>query len=318
MIRFEDVKKQYDGSVAVNDLNFAIEEGEFFVLIGPSGCGKTTTLKMMNRLIDPSDGTILIDNKRITDYDIHKLRYNIGYVLQQIALFPHMTIEENIAIVPQLKKWNEQDIQARVSELLAMVGLNPEEFKDRKPNELSGGQQQRIGVARALAADPKLILMDEPFSALDPISREKLQDDLLELKKAIKKTIVFVTHDISEALKLGDRIGIMNEGKMVQIGTPEELLNAPQNEFVKSFIGRSNDETPINLEELLSPLSPEIELSTVRKIHTGFTIQELLHTLKEDEQVVIIEDDQALGYIDRQAVIAYLASVAVKGGSLSE
>lgn len=311
--------KEYDGAVAVDGLDFVIEEGEFFVLIGPSGCGKTTTLKMINRLIETSNGTILIDDKKISDYDIHKLRYNIGYVLQQIALFPHMTIEENIAIVPQLKKWGDNDIQKRVTELLTMVGLNPEEYRTRKPSELSGGQQQRIGVARALAADPKLILMDEPFSALDPLSREKLQDDLLELKKTIKKTIVFVTHDISEALKLGDRIGIMNKGKMIQIGTPEELLHAPQNEFVKNFIGSSNDaEAPVDLEVLLSPVSPEMSHTAARRLHAGFTMQELLHALKEEEQVVIINDDHTLGFIDRKAVITYLASGAKRGGSADE
>lgn len=192
MIRFENVTKKYDNdSVAVDHLNLNIEDGEFFVFIGPSGCGKTTTLKMINRLIPLTTGTIYINEKRISDYDIHELRYDIGYVLQQIALFPHMTIAENIAIVPELKKWDKQKIYERTTELLEMVGLDPALYRDRKPKELSGGEQQRVGVVRALAADPSIILMDEPFSALDPISRQKLQQDISELQKKIKKNHCF-------------------------------------------------------------------------------------------------------------------------------
>ncbi|TFI48973.1 ABC transporter ATP-binding protein, partial [Diaphorobacter sp. DS2] len=203
MIQFDNVSKQYrDGTKAVDSINLHIKKGEFFVIIGPSGSGKTTILKMINRLIPLTSGTISIDGKRISDYDIHELRWNIGYVLQQIALFPHMTIGENIAIVPELKNWEQVKIKERIDELLEMVGLEPDIYRSRKPHELSGGQQQRVGVTRALAANPPIILMDEPFSALDPISREKLQDDLISLQKKIKKTIVFVTHDMKEALKL--------------------------------------------------------------------------------------------------------------------
>ncbi len=204
MIRFEHVSKQFpNGTLAVKSLDLEIEKGEFFVLIGPSGSGKTTTLKMINRLIELSKGWVRINGKIISDYDIHELRWDIGYVLQQIALFPHMTIAENISTVPELKNWDKKKIHARVDELLEMVGLDPEEYRNRKPHELSGGQQQRVGVLRALAADPEIILMDEPFSALDPFSREKLQDDVLEIQQRLKKTIVFVTHDMREALKLG-------------------------------------------------------------------------------------------------------------------
>lgn len=237
MIQFKNVSKKYGDKTAVDSLSFDIEEGEIFVLIGPSGCGKTTTLKMINRLIPLTSGYIYFKDRPISDYPVYEMRWDIGYVLQQIALFPHMTIKENIIQVPLMKKWAESDINQRIDELLNMVGMEPEQFKNRKPDELSGGQQQRVGVVRALAADPPVILMDEPFSALDPISREKLQDDLIELQKTIKKTIVFVTHDIQEALKLGDRVCLLKDGHAEQIGTPDEFLTSPKNDFVKDFIG---------------------------------------------------------------------------------
>ncbi|MGJ9460502.1 ABC transporter ATP-binding protein [Oceanobacillus sp. CF4.6] len=238
MIEFKNVSKVYeDGTEAVKDFSLEVKRGETLTLIGPSGCGKTTTLKMINRLIEPTSGTIYINNKDIKDYNIHQLRWNIGYVLQQIALFPHLTIEENISIVPEMKKWSKKESLKRNDELMEMVGLDPSIYKNRMPNELSGGQQQRIGVIRALAADPDIILMDEPFSALDPISREQLQRDIQKLQKEIKKTIVFVTHDIDEALKLGDRVCLMKEGRIVQLDHPKQLIMNPGNEFVKDFIG---------------------------------------------------------------------------------
>lgn len=240
MIQFSNVSKYYqDDRYVLRNFDVEIRQGEFFVVIGPSGCGKTTLLKMINRLIETSEGTILINDKPIKDYNIHELRWNIGYVLQQIALFPHMTIAENVALVPELKKWNPKEIKSRVNELLEMVGLEPDEFRNRKPSELSGGQQQRVGVIRALAANPEIILMDEPFSALDPISRMKLQDDLIELQRKIHKTIVFVTHDMQEALKLGDRILVMRDGEIEQLGTPEEIVHQPANEFVATFVGQA-------------------------------------------------------------------------------
>lgn len=238
MITFDNVSKQYeDGTKAVDTLNFTVNKGEFFVVIGPSGCGKTTTMKMVNRLIDPTDGTIRINDQNIKEGDIHTLRWNIGYVLQQIALFPNMTVAENISVVPEMKKWSKEKIKNRVDELLNLVGLEPETYRDRMTNELSGGQQQRVGVARALAADPDILLMDEPFSALDPISREQLQEDIQQLQHKIQKTIVFVTHDMDEALKLGDRICVMKEGKIIQIGTPAELMDTPADPFVTQFLG---------------------------------------------------------------------------------
>ncbi|MED3550975.1 ABC transporter ATP-binding protein [Cytobacillus praedii] len=317
MIKFENVSKRYsDGTIAVDSLEFEIRQGEFFVLIGPSGCGKTTTLKMINRLIALSNGTISINGKKISEYDIHELRWNIGYVLQQIALFPHMTIEENIAIVPEMKKWRREKIKKRIYELLDMVGLDHEIYANRKPIELSGGQQQRVGVVRALAADPEIILMDEPFSALDPISRVKLQDDLLDLKKNLKKTTVFVTHDIQEALKLADRICIMNEGKIVQIGTPDELVTDPVNDFVKEFVGgkygtRTND---IKLEDFLHTANvAEIGEESSVIVPSSTPVQEILEILYEHEQLAIEENGNLIGYIDRRSVMQYVSAKLQKG-----
>ncbi len=236
MITFKQVSKRYeDGTTAVQPLDLHIEQGEFFVLVGPSGCGKTTTLKMINRLIEPTGGSIYVNGTDNNTIQVHKLRQQIGYVLQQIALFPHMTVEENIAVTPDLLHWDRSRTSKRIDELLHMVGMDPAVFRSRRPDELSGGQQQRIGVIRALAADPPVILMDEPFSALDPIARERLQNDLLQLQQTIRKTIVFVTHDIQEAVKLGDRIAIMNEGTIIQVDTPQRLLQQPANSFVEQF-----------------------------------------------------------------------------------
>lgn len=238
LIEFKNVSKTYeDGFQALKHINLEVKSGELLVLIGPSGCGKTTTMKMINRLIDPTEGDIYIDGENIKRKNPVLLRRNIGYVIQQIGLLPHMTIEENIAIVPKLKKWPKEKYMKRVDELLDLVGLDPVVFKKRYPHELSGGQQQRVGVIRALAAEPPIILMDEPFSALDPISREQLQDELIHLQEDIKKTIVFVTHDMDEAIKIANRIAIMRDGEIIQLDTPERILRYPKNEFVRSFIG---------------------------------------------------------------------------------
>jgi osmoprotectant transport system ATP-binding protein len=239
MIRFENVSKKYgDGPEVVKSLDFEIKNGELVVFIGPSGCGKTTTMKMINRLIAHSQGKITIDGKDIDNLDPVLLRRKIGYVIQQIGLFPHYTIEENIALIPKLNKWREPEIKERVQILMNTVGLNPDVFAKRYPRELSGGQQQRVGVARALAANPDVILMDEPFGALDPITREQLQDELLRIQSEMHKTIVFVTHDMDEALKLGDRIAVMKEGELLQLDTPEQLLRNPAHGFVEEFIGK--------------------------------------------------------------------------------
>ena len=237
MIKFINVGMTYPcGNVGLKNIDLTINESEITVFIGPSGSGKTTLLKMINRLEDNTTGEVKINGKNVKEYDIHKMRWDIGYALQQVALFPHMNVEENIAIVPELKKWKKEKINARIDELLNMVGLEPKKYRKRNPSELSGGEAQRVGIARALAADPKIILMDEPFSALDPITRANLQEDIKKLQKQINKTIVFVTHDIEEAFFLGDKICIIQDGELIQSGTKQEIISNPKNDFVKKFI----------------------------------------------------------------------------------
>ncbi len=240
MIEFKNVSKTYPGSAkpVVNDLSFEVLDGEICVLVGPSGCGKTTSMRMINRLIEPSSGQILIDGEPNTAMSGTQLRRKIGYAIQQIGLFPHRTIADNIATVPQLLDWDKSRIKSRVDELLELVGLDPGVYRGRYPAELSGGQQQRVGVARALAADPPIMLMDEPFGAVDPINRSRLQDEFLRIQEEIRKTIVFVTHDIDEAIKMGDRIAILKEGGILaQYDTPEQILTNPTSDFVTNFVG---------------------------------------------------------------------------------
>lgn len=320
MIAFENVTKKYvNDQVAVKAINLEINKGEFFVLIGPSGCGKTTLLKMINRLIHLTEGTIRINGKRISDYNIHELRWNIGYVLQQIALFPHMTIEENIAVVPELKKWSKPQIQQRVRELLDMVGLEPDKYSQRKPTELSGGEQQRVGVVRALAADPEIILMDEPFSALDLISRTKLQDDLLELQQTIQKTIVFVSHDMQEALKLGDRICVMKDGEIVQIGTPHEIIHNPVNDFVREFVGIK--EYGINTFHIQAVIEPIADEDSQRNIENTISSNDSLHTifqkLAHEECLGVEENGKIIGVVTRASMLQYLAHDSLERGNIN-
>ncbi|HEX6795719.1 MAG TPA: ABC transporter ATP-binding protein [Casimicrobiaceae bacterium] len=239
MIEIEHLGKRFagTGAPAVDDLTLAIGDGEICVLIGPSGCGKTTTMRMINRMIEPDRGTIRIAGRDVTRVDPVELRRSVGYVIQQVGLFPHMTIAENIATVPHLLGWDASRIARRVDELLARVDMDPARYRNRYPRELSGGQKQRVGVARALAADPPVMLMDEPFGALDPITRASLQDQFLRLLYELRKTIVFVTHDIDEALKMGTRIAIMRAGRLVQFDRPEAILAHPADSFVEAFVG---------------------------------------------------------------------------------
>lgn len=237
-IEFKNVSKTFKGAgyPAVNDISLTVNEGEFVTILGSSGCGKTTLLKMVNRLYEPDHGSIILFGEDISTVDVVKVRRRIGYVIQQIGLFPHYTVGDNIATVPKLLKWEKDTITARVDELLTLVGLNPEEFRDRYPAQLSGGQQQRVGLARALAVDPKIMLMDEPFGAVDSITREKLQDELMRLHQETGKTFLLVTHDIEEAFKLGERVIIMNEGTIRQFDTPDAIIRRPADPFVQSLV----------------------------------------------------------------------------------
>ncbi|MBN6885990.1 osmoprotectant transport system ATP-binding protein [Cytobacillus horneckiae] len=301
MLKFDHVSKVYKGGKkAVNDLNLEFNKGEFIVFIGPSGCGKTTTMKMINRLIEPSEGTIYINNEDIMKKDPVKLRREIGYVIQQIGLFPHMTIQENISLVLKLLKWPEEKRKARAKELLSLVDMTPD-YLDRYPHELSGGQQQRIGVLRALAADQPLILMDEPFGALDPITRDSLQDEFKKLQKKLGKTIVFVTHDMDEALKLADKIVILRGGQLVQCGTPDEILREPANEFVEEFIGKERlvqaKPNITTVEQIMNPRPITIM--------SGQSLTEAITLMKQhrvDSLLVVDENHVLEGYIDVETI----------------
>ena len=253
MIRLEGLTKRFSAQEppAVEDLTLDIPEGEIVILVGPSGCGKTTTMKLINRLIEPTSGKIFLEGEDVTSVNPDHLRRRIGYVIQQIGLFPHMTIADNIATVPRLLKWDDNRINQRIDELLETVGMDPGVYRSRYPKELSGGQRQRVGVARAMSADPDVMLMDEPFGAIDPITRGRLQNEFLRLQEDIKKTIVFVTHDIDEAIKMGDRIAILRQGsKVAQYDIPERILTAPADDFVEDFIGSGASLKRLNLSRV--------------------------------------------------------------------
>lgn len=269
MIEFKGISKRFKETKVLTDISFQINTGELVTIIGSSGCGKTTTLKMINRLIEPTKGHIYIDGEDISEKDVIKLRRNMGYVIQQTGLFPHMTIRENIEVIPRVEKYEEAQIKQKTIELMEMVGLDGEEFLDRYPTELSGGQQQRVGVARAFATEPNIILMDEPFSALDPITRVGLQDELIDLQSKLKKTIVFVTHDMDEAIRISDRICIMDKGGIVQYDTPENILKNPKNTFISEFVGKNRIWTSpeyIKVEDIManSPVTCSKNISLIQ------------------------------------------------------
>lgn len=304
MIKLENLTKQFkqkSGKAfnAVDNINLHVPAGEMCVLLGPSGCGKTTTLKMINRLITPSSGRILINGEDTSGLDTVTLRRKIGYVIQQIGLFPNMTIEENITIVPRMLGWDKKACKERARELMDMVALDPNRFLKRYPKEMSGGQQQRIGVIRALAADPPVLLMDEPFGAVDPINRESIQNEFQEMQRKLKKTVILVSHDIDEALKLGDRIAIFRQGKIVQCATPDELLAKPSDEFVGSFVGQDR-----TLKRLLLVQAGDVtdmqETLTVRRstpLSEAFTIMDD----NDMRSIIVVNDDEKpLGFIKRR------------------
>lgn len=296
MIEFKNVYKRYKGGNDVlKDINLTCEKGEITVFIGPSGCGKTTTMKLINRLIEPTKGNILINGKDTNEINPVELRRDIGYVIQNVGLFPHMNIARNVAAVPNLLKWDKEKTKSRSDELLRMVNLEPEQYRSRYPSELSGGQQQRVGVIRALAAEPEVILMDEPFSALDPISREQLQEELIQLQEEINKTIVFVTHDMDEALKIADKIVMMKDGEIIQAASPEQMLRKPANEFVKDFIGKKR------LKQVTDV--PVVEEVMIKKPATIFASRGLATAMKIMEQrqvdslVVVDMDSYIEGFV---------------------
>lgn len=237
MIRLENVTKRYGETLAVSGLSLEVPDGEVCVLIGPSGCGKTTTLRMINRLIEPTSGRILVGGRDVTSVSPEELRRGLGYAIQSVGLFPHLTVGDNIVTVPKLLGWDRERMDARARELLTLVGLDPDEYPGKYPRQLSGGEAQRVGVARALAADPPVLLMDEPFGAVDPLNRERLQDEFARIQRELRKTVVFVTHDVDEAIRLADRIALMRGGRLQQYDTPEELLDHPANKFVHDFMG---------------------------------------------------------------------------------
>jgi osmoprotectant transport system ATP-binding protein len=308
-ITLENVGKVYpDGTVAVGDFSLDVQAGELAVLIGPSGCGKSTVLRMINRLIEPSKGSILIDGKSIADQDPVELRRHIGYVIQNVGLFPHQSIRTNVSTVPRLLGWNRKKIKDRADELLELVGLDPGRYATRYPHELSGGQRQRVGVARALAADPLVLLMDEPFSAVDPIVRARLQEEFLRLQATVRKTIVLVTHDIDEAVRLGDRIAVLAEGgRLMQFATPAELLSNPASEAVSEFVGSDRGIRRLAVTALKDAMRPIGQIEDIDRLprvpSTGTLYDALAAMLTVDAlNVVVVDGDRPVGTVSRSAI----------------
>jgi osmoprotectant transport system ATP-binding protein len=308
-LEFRNVTKRYPGQAepAVEDLSFTVPAGEICVLVGPSGCGKTTAMRLVNRMIDLTDGDILLDGESVKNRPPAQLRREIGYAIQQIGLFPHLSIADNIATVPRLLGWNKQQIAKRVDELLRLVSLDPDETRDRYPAQLSGGQRQRVGVARALAIDPPLMLMDEPFGAIDPINRERLQNEFLRLQREIRKTVVFVTHDIDEALKMGDKVAVMQKGgKLAQYAPPAELLTHPASRFVEDFVGADRALKRLALERVR-----DVDLWKAPRVRAGEPAAEARAQVEESEvpyPLLVDDDGKPLGWLSKEA----LAGEAVK------
>ena len=314
-IKFEHVNKTFAKKVVVNDLNLDIQQGELFVLVGNSGSGKTTSIKMINRLADPSAGQILVNERPTTDYNVQKLRWKIGYVLQQIALFPNMTVAKNITLIPEIQG-AKADLTEMAANLLEKVGLNPQEYAHRYPHELSGGEQQRIGILRAIASKPPIVLMDEPFSALDPLARANLQELVINLHKQLHNTILFVTHDMNEALHLADRIGVMKDGKLLQVDQPQEILRHPANNFVRDFfkgsLGNNLYETPLKQAALFNEFkqTSSNSLAAMPVININEKIAALLLLLSRQNEVAVQNNNgKYLGFIDRQWLIKYLNNI---------
>ena len=316
-LEFRHVSRAYEGLVAVKDLSFQVPAGKICVLVGPSGCGKTTSLKMVNRLIEPTSGQILVGGQDIMGQDPIALRRGIGYVIQQVGLMPHLTVGGNIAIVPRLLGWDAERIKARIDELLALVGLEPGSYRARFPTQLSGGERQRVGVARALAVDPPLMLMDEPFAAVDPIVRERLQNELLHLQEQLAKTIVFVTHDIDEAIKMGDLVAVLEVGGVLaQFGPPDEILGKPASDFVARFVGADRGLKRLSLAQVsdlkLEPAPPDFQPQP------GQPMLEPQTTLKDALSMMLVADVSAGVVSDRDGHVMGLLTYDEIAASLRE
>jgi osmoprotectant transport system ATP-binding protein len=302
VVAFEHVTKRYGGNEsapAVDDLSLTVPAGEICVLVGPSGCGKTTSMKMVNRLIEPTSGRITIGGEDVMSLPPVELRRRIGYVIQQVGLFPHLTIGDNVAVVPRLLRWKASDIRERTDELLELVGLEPGDYRSRYPNELSGGERQRVGVARALAADPPVMLMDEPFGAVDPIRRDRLQNEFLRLQEKVRKTIIFVTHDVDEAIKMGNRIAILQRGGILaQYDTPAAILANPASEFVERFVGADRGLKRLSLARVRD--LELIEAVPVRAGEDRAAVRRRLDRVEELDYALLVDDeDRPLGWIDQ-------------------
>lgn len=301
MITLENVTKTYsDGTEAVKGVSFEIKDGNLCVLLGPSGCGKTTTMKMINRLIPITEGNIYIDSKDTKTMDENELRRDIGYAIQEIGLFPHMTVKDNIATVPTLKNWDKEKKENRAEELLTLMGMDPDEFLEKYPTELSGGQKQRVGVARSLGADPPIMLMDEPFGAIDPITRDRLQDEFINIQEEIQKTIVFVTHDINEAIKMGDKVALMKDGELIQYSTPAELLATPKSKFVRDFVGSDRTLKSLRLMKVEDAMK-----KSPRVVRKDDDLSEVASIMEEEDltYLIVVEDGRKLkGWINRQDI----------------
>lgn len=337
MIKVENITKRFKNRTVLKSISFQIEKGEFVSIIGPSGCGRTTLLKMINRLIKPTSGKIYINGENIYDKDPITLKRNMGYVIQQNGLFPHMTIKDNIEIIPKLEKKKSEEIYKRTIELMNMVDLNPDEYLNRYPSELSGGEQQRIGVARAFANDTDIVLMDEPFSALDPITRADLQNELLNLQSKLNKTIVFVTHDMDEALKLSNKICLMKDGEIIQFDEPEKILKEPENEYVESFVGKNriwDNPEYIRAQDIMTNINNNFGITgfftliankgkykKIPKIKYDENITSILKILDENKAEslhVINENKKIIGIITQNELVAILNQKFIKEDAIKE
>ncbi|MGX7162760.1 ABC transporter ATP-binding protein [Enterococcus massiliensis] len=311
IIAFRNVEKRYGEKIVIDQLNLSIQTGEIFVLVGPSGSGKTTTLKMINALTEPTEGDVYFKGKRIKDYNLQKMRWQMGYVLQQIALFPTMTVKQNIEVIPEMLGWEKEKRKMDVDRLLKLVNLNPEQYRNRMPRELSGGEQQRIGILRAIAANPEVILMDEPFSALDPISRSSLQELVLQLHEDLGTTIVFVTHNMKEAIKLGDRIAVMRNGRLIQCDTPEKIIAEPKTKFIETFFEETGEDEAA-LVTVRQMMQAGFYQTTVMKkeqpiITEDTTLQEVYRVLATASSVSIKRGQEVVGQLSGQDVFAFLS-----------